>query len=265
MDPDEWWTGRRERAHRQAILEEETADEIYLLLSLHQAQREVPRSTEEYRKRSEEHRKRRRRGVTRPSLLDPCKSAWERLYGSGCEQSLITFIGFDHKAFRALLVLFKPLYEQSSPYKVTADGRLRRNDARGRGGRPPCLSSQAALVMTLSYFRTMAQEYLLAVHFGVTHARYNLWGRFGRRVLTECLQGLPIAVPTFPSPEKIKEYNSAILAKHPALVDIYCVMDGLKLSIQRPGDMMTQERGPRGNTVTIYAKTYLYNKPLSGG
>jgi hypothetical protein len=191
--------------------------------------------------------------------------AWERLYGSGCEQSLITFIGFDHKAFRALLVLFKPLYEQSSPYKVTADGRLRRNDARGRGGRPPCLSSQAALVMTLSYFRTMAQEYLLAVHFGVTHARYNLWGRFGRRVLTECLQGLPIAVPTFPSPEKIKEYNSAILAKHPALVDIYCVMDGLKLSIQRPGDMMTQERGPRGNTVTIYAKTYLYNKPLSGG
>jgi hypothetical protein len=29
MDPDEWWMGRRERAHRQAILEEETADEIY--------------------------------------------------------------------------------------------------------------------------------------------------------------------------------------------------------------------------------------------
>jgi hypothetical protein len=106
----------------------------------------------------------------------------------------------------------------------------------------------------------MSQEYLLAVHFGITHARYNLWCRFGRRVLTECLQELPLAVPTFPSPEKIKEYNAAILVKHLAILNIYCVMDGLKLSVQRPGDMMTQEQyfngwthGPYVNSLFVFA------------
>jgi hypothetical protein len=109
MDDDEWWLGGRERAHRQVLLQEEAANEMYVLISLQQAQREVPRSTAAYRRLTDEYRKRRRRAVTRPSLLDPCGSAWERLYGSGCNQSLITFVGFSHRAFRDLLVLFKPV------------------------------------------------------------------------------------------------------------------------------------------------------------
>jgi hypothetical protein len=88
----------------------------------------------------------------------------------------------------------------------------------------------------------MAQEYMLAVHFGMTHGRYNMWCRFGRRVLVKALEKDPLAAPTFPSVAKRQEYNDAITAKYPSLKDIYCMMDGLKIRIQRPGDACTQER-----------------------
>jgi hypothetical protein len=98
----------------------------------------------------------------------------------------------------------------------------------------------------------MSQEYLLAVYFGVTAGRYNLWGRWGRRLLTDCLDTHALAVPSFPSIEKVGLYQQAIMDKYPLLVDMYCVMDGLKLVIQKPGDALLQERFYNGWTSGHY-------------
>jgi hypothetical protein len=39
-----------------------------------------------------------------------------------------------------------------------------------------------------------------------------------------------------PSPEKIQVYKDIIRENYPALDGTWCIMDGLKLLIQKPGD-----------------------------
>jgi hypothetical protein len=233
---------RWESARRLAAADDDDMS-FLLLLAAYAGHLDTPRQTLQYQAMSIVQRKRRRRAIPRPGLLHPCRSPWEQLYGCGCDQSLITFTGFDHLAFRKLHERFKPLYDQSSPYRIDEEGRLIRAKFKpGLGGRPRSLSSEACLGLTLSYFRTMSQEYLLAVYFGVTHGRYNIWGRYGRRLLSECLSSCPTAVPSFPSHAKIEVYKQAISEKYPQLVDLYCVMDGMKLNVQCPGDALLQER-----------------------
>ena len=49
------------------------------------------------------HRRRDRR-IRRRGLLSPSMSSWSILFGSGCEQSLITFTGLDHRFFRKMVL-----------------------------------------------------------------------------------------------------------------------------------------------------------------
>jgi hypothetical protein len=128
-------------------------------------------------------------------------------------------------------------------------------------GRPSTVTSESCLGIVLSYYRTMSQEYLLAVHFGLTHPRYNIWGRYGRRLLLECLTYCPLALPTFPSHTKIEEYKKAINDKYPALDNLYCVMDGLKLYVQCSGDPVVQERYYNGWTSGHYVNSLFVFAP----
>jgi hypothetical protein len=106
-DPGQWCAKRLSLS----LAEEEDASFLLLLAALDHDKgiASIPWQTLQYRAMSMEQRKRRRRAIPRPSLLLPCNSAWEQLYGAGCDQNLITFTGFDHRAFRKLHQLFQPL------------------------------------------------------------------------------------------------------------------------------------------------------------
>lgn len=69
-------------------------------------------------------RRRRDLRVLRIALQMPRMSAFEFLYGSGCEQSLITLTGFDHRSFKYMLELFRPLYTSHTP--CSEDGMIRK-------------------------------------------------------------------------------------------------------------------------------------------
>ena len=56
----------------------------------------------------------------------------------------------------------------------------------------------------------------------------------------KCRQEDEAAQVCIPSPEKIQEFKDIIRDNYPALDGAWCVMDGLKLLIQKPGDDVVQ-------------------------
>lgn len=68
-------------------------------------------------------RRRQNHRITRKALQHPFSSAFNILYDSKYDQSLITFCGLNHKTFLYLLYLFEQLYKTFSPY--TFNGFIR--------------------------------------------------------------------------------------------------------------------------------------------
>jgi hypothetical protein len=60
--------------------------------------------------------------------------------------------------------------------------------------------------------------------------------KFGIRILTKILLQERGAKVVMPTPETIQQFMDIMEDKYPALGGVYCVMDGLKVPIQRPGD-----------------------------
>ena len=100
-----------------------------------------------------EGRTRRDRRITRSALKHPSTYPLAVLFGSGCDQSLITFCGFDQASFRYLLPLFELIYLRFTTY--SSDGFIRviprRHPSRGR---PPSLSTVQCLALMLCWCRT---------------------------------------------------------------------------------------------------------------
>jgi hypothetical protein len=64
--------------------------------------------------------------------------------------------------------------------------------------------------------------------------------RFSLRILYKVLSDEATASVAVPSDEEIAEYMELIGINYPALQGAWCVMDGLKLLIQKSGDQSTQ-------------------------
>lgn len=71
---------------------------------------------------------------------------------------------------------------------------------------------------------------------------------YGRHVLDAVLSEEPDAKFTIPSDERIKEFQSCIAEKHPALKGVWCTMDGLKLTVEQAPDLYVQGRFYNGWT-----------------
>jgi hypothetical protein len=72
--------------------------------------------------------------------------------------------------------------------------------------------------------------------------RQSLYLRFARLIVVNLLQNHPLAKISLPSNEKVAEYKLAIAAKYPLLQNVYCVADGLKISIQAAGQQHVQQQ-----------------------
>ena len=187
-----------------------------------------------------EGRRRRDRCIRREALLDPDQSPWHKLYSSGNAASLITVTGMDPEAFGELLKIYKPHFDENTPWTGDCDGtkyrRLIANNSKGRG-RKRIISAEASLGLVLAWYRFRGAEFILQGWFGFTGTHCNVWLRFGRRILLKSLRNHPDAKVSMPTTDEIRTLQGICMARHDALENVYSVADGLKLMLEAaPGD-----------------------------
>ena len=188
-------------------------------------------SNESFNERlTQEGRMRRQRRYPRYALQHPHYSALATMFGSGCDQSLITACGLDHRAFRELRNLIHPVYEQYSPY--TENGYLRRTGQGHAGGRRRSMDSTICLALYLMWHRSRGSITFLSLIFGVTNSVCSLFIRFARRIIISLLSKDARAMVKMPNNDEIMRFKAVFKARHQSLSDVYCVVDGLKLKLQ---------------------------------
>ncbi len=219
-------------------------DVLSLLISLHlhhQRSALVLSFSRFYHFLSIEDRRRRDRRIPRIALADPHESSFVRLYRSANDQALITMSGFDHRTFSYLLNKFTHLFHRYSPYSSNTGRLIRelRNNG-SRGGRPRSLDSCSCLGLVLTFTRTKGALTVLQLVFGLSFSVLCIFLKFGIRLLIKILLQEDGAKVSIPSAESISFMIELVREKYPALDGVWCVLDGLKVPIERPGDYRTQ-------------------------
>ena len=181
---------------------------------------------------------RRRKGTVRcGALLPPQASAFTALFNSGQDDALITLCGFDHASFTMLLGLFKPLYDNLTPY--SKDGMIS-DEFDAYRGRPRCMDACTCLALCLAWTRTRGSLAVLCIIFGITSSTLSLWIRFSRRIVIHMLLDHPLAKVAMPTFQELLAYRDLIQAKYPALQTEWGAMDGLKVRCHMSGDNSKQ-------------------------
>jgi hypothetical protein len=76
--------------------------------------------------------------------------------------------------------------------------------------------------------------------FGATHSVLSLFLRYSIKLLYKVLKEEPLARVEIPSEEDIRKYQEVIASNFSVLDGIWCVVDGLKIPIQKSGVEATQ-------------------------
>ena len=197
------------------------------------------------------HRRIRQRKIPRVSLQNPCDSAWRTVLLSQNDQSLITLTGLDFQTFGWLAGKFGLLFDTHSPF-VDPNGNvvpLRPNIV---SGRPRMITAKDCLGLCLAWTRTRGSSMVLQIIFGMTGTSVSMYLRFGRRILVRVLQNEADCAIRIPDVTKIRMFQDCIKERHPALQDVWCTMDGLKLYLQPSSDCTTQNNFYNGWTHDHY-------------
>ncbi|CAB9513917.1 expressed unknown protein [Seminavis robusta] len=202
----------------------------------------------------DEGRSRRQRVLPRSALLSPNASPWEAVYHSGSDQAMITITGYDNRAFRALLELFTPWFNTHTPWTGKQDGTTckKLKKRRFNTGRNRIINASSCLALVLTWYRFRGALFTLQGWFGFTSTHTSVWLRFGRRGLLLLLQNHHWGRVAIPTDEKIERLKAAVNQRHPALVNVYCVADGLKLLFERHDDLDEQSMYYNGWTHDHY-------------
>ena len=97
----------------------------------------------------------------------------------------------------------------------------------------------------------------LQLIFGMTFSNLDDYLLFGKRIIVMVLRIYQRAHVQIPSSEKIEEYKEMVRNWHPFLADVWCTMDGLKITVEQSGDALTQERVYNGWTHYHYVSSVL--------
>ena len=183
--------------------------------------------------------RRRDRRIRRCALVDSNRSPFQKLYHSKNDQSFITFTGLDYGTFEYLLSKIQPLYQRYSPYSVT--GKIVWVIKRvGKPVQKISLDAPSCLGLVLGYTRTKGSLFSLQMIFGATHSVLALFLRYSIKLLYKVLKEEPSARVEIPSVEEIRGYQDVVSSHFPALNGTWCVVDGLKIPIQKSGDEAIQ-------------------------
>jgi len=97
----------------------------------------------------------------------------------------------------------------------------------------------------------------LQLIFGMTFTNLDNYLLFGKRIIVKVLRKDQRAHVRIPSSEKIEEYKEMVRNRHPFLTDVWCTMDGLKITLEQSGDALIQERFYNGWTHDHYVSSVL--------
>jgi hypothetical protein len=97
----------------------------------------------------------------------------------------------------------------------------------------------------------------LQLIFGMTFTNLDCYLLFAKRILVRVLLDDPRAAVQLPCSEKIEEYKAMVSTRHPFLPNVWCTMDGLKLTLEQSGDAIIQERFYNGWTHDHYVSSVL--------
>jgi hypothetical protein len=167
---------------------------------------------------------------------------------------MITATGLSYEAFEALHNQFKPVFDSNTPH--TKDGMIVRKGNATRG-RKRLVSSTTSLGLVLMWTRTRGSHVVLQMIFGLTQTAVSIYLRFGRRTLITVLNEDPVPKFVIPSEDEIRNYQSCIAEKHPALSGVWCTMDGLKLTVEQAPDTLVQGRFYNGWTHGHYISSVI--------
>lgn len=205
--------------------------------------------------------RRRDHRIPRAALQHPSMSAWTFLYHAQNDQSLITACGLDHTTFQELLAIFEPVFDRYTPFGNSSGSFhfwLARTENRGRRR---SMDAASCLGLCLMWTRTRGAQWHLGIVFGLTGSTTNVWIRFGIRLLVAILQNHRNAKMRYPTDREMEEYKAAVVLRHPALTNVYCFVDGLKLRLQQAGDVIIQNYYYNGWTHDHYVSNVLVFLP----
>jgi DDE superfamily endonuclease len=208
-----------------------------------------------YRQLSPLQRTLRDRRIPRSALQDPANSAWRVLFTSGNNQALITLTGLNFETFGWLLERFEPIYESHSPF-ISHTGRIVPIQNPGRG-RKRLMAAEDCLGLVLAWTRTRGTNMVLQLIFGMTGTPVSMYLRFARRVLIRVLVQEPDSAIRIPDNDTIVKYQEAVKERHPALQNVWCTMDGLKILLQQSGDTTIQNNYYNGWTHDHYVSAVI--------
>ncbi len=107
-------------------------------------------------------------------------------------------------------------------------------------GWPHSLGSADCLGLVLGFTRTRGSFFALQMVFGVSHSVLCMFLKFSMRLLFQMLREEVDARVDLPSVEEIAECQDVVRRNFPALDGCWCVMEGLKIPIQKSGDEFMQ-------------------------
>ena len=153
--------------------------------------------------------KRRDRRILGIAIQQPNVSAFEILFGSGCDQSLIALAGFDHNPFRYLLARFETVFTTHTSYSTL--GKIRQLKCKETLlGRPRILNAQNYLGLFLEWGSTRGSEKVLSILFGVSGSVCPLFILFARRIFIRALSKNERAEIRMSTVEEMHQFQHAI-------------------------------------------------------
>jgi hypothetical protein len=169
---------------------------------------------------------------------------------------MITLTGFDCASFASLCALFAPVFDSYTPFVPSGTSCFEREKLPNKG-RKRMIYPEDGLGLVLAWTRTRGSLMALQLIFGMTYSNLDDYLLYGKRIIVKVLRNDPRASVQVPSSEKIAEYKEMVSNRHPYLTDVWCTMDGLKLTLQQSGDTVIQERYYNGWTHDHYVSSVI--------
>jgi hypothetical protein len=108
------------------------------------------------------------------------------------------------------------------------------------------------LALCLAWTRTKGSTITFQMIFGMTHTLVGIYLKFARRILLKCLMNQPSSAIKIPDVATIECHKRAIESRHPLLTNVWCMMDGLKLRLERSLNSLVQANFYNGSTHDHY-------------
>ena len=157
-----------------------------------------------------------RHRLTRPAIVSPRESPWQKLYKYADATSFLHMTGLTRECFHLLL---------ADLFDLQVIARLRGH----RSGRPRSLGHEGYLGLLLFYFgSTMSYKHLCLI-FGITPSVCSRVIREMLRLVVRRLSDHPIARVRFPDRPKMQQFAEMVQRRAPIVSDVIGFMDGVSI------------------------------------